>query len=311
MTHLTLDAEFVAIAPRLRPADLRDPERARHVLRRTFAAMPAPDLTGVEVTERVLPGGVPVRVLRPAGAREPAAVLDVHGGGFVCGEARDGDTVNADLVRALGVTVVSVEYRLAPEHPYPAGLQDCDTALSWLAGPGGVELGIDPARIALQGSSAGGGLCAALALRLRDRGGPRPAFQYLSIPELDDRAATPSARAFVDTPMWTRESVVRSWDAYLGEGVRGGADVSPHAAPARATDLAGLPPAYVSVMALDPLRDEGIAYALGLQAAGVSVELHLFPGTFHGSGLLPAAVSRREAAERVAVLGRALHLDPG
>ncbi|WP_312858002.1 alpha/beta hydrolase [Pseudonocardia pini] len=297
-----MDPELAPLAPRLRPADLRDPERARYVLRRTFAALPAPDASGVAIETREIPGAVSVRVLRPAGGGVPAAVLDVHGGGFVCGEARDGDAVNVALVRALGVTVVSVDYRLAPEHPYPAALDDCEAAFRWLVD----QPDIDPRRLALHGSSAGAGLCAALALRLRDRGGPAPAFQFLSIPELDDRVETPSARAFVDTPMWTREAAELSWEAYLGAGRRGAADVSPHAAPARATDLTGLPPAYVSVMALDPLRDEGIAYALALQAAGVPVELHLFPGTFHGSGLLPAAISRREAAERVAVLGKAL-----
>jgi acetyl esterase len=204
--------------------------------------------------------------------------------------------------------VVSVAYRLAPEHPYPAGLEDCYAALVWLAGHA-AELGVDPARLAVAGGSAGGGLSAALALLARDRGGPALCFQYLAIPELDDRLTTPSMQAFVDTPLWNRPSAVRSWEYYLGPGLAAGSDdVPPYAAPSRATDLAGLPPAYISVCEFDPLRDEGIAYAQALLAAGVSVELHLFPGTFHGSTMVnpAAAISRRQNEETAAVLARAL-----
>jgi acetyl esterase len=135
---------------------------------------------------------------------------------------------------------------------------------------------VDASRIAIHGVSAGGGLCAALALPARDRGGPAIAFQFLAIPEVDDRLTTASTTAFTDTPMWNRPNAVISWDAYLGAGLPGTDGVSPYAAPARATDLSGLPPAYVSVMHFDPLRDEGVAYALGMLAAGVTVELHLF-----------------------------------
>ena len=144
-------------------------------------------------------------------------------------------------------------------------------------------LGVDPTRVAVNGGSAGGGLAAGLALLARDRGGPAICFQYLGIPELDDRLDTPSMQQFHDTPMWSRPQAEQSWEWYLGDA-HGTDDVSPYAAPARATDLAGLPPAYMSTMEFDPLRDEGIIYALKLLAAGVSVELHSFPGTFHGSG---------------------------
>jgi acetyl esterase len=218
------------------------------------------------------------------------------------------DANNLRLARELGVPVVTVDYRLAPEHPYPAGLEDCYAGLVWVA-KNADALGIDPDRIAIHGESAGGGLCAALALLARDRGGPSIAFQYLGVPELDDRLDTPSMRAFTDTPIWNRPNAIFSWDSYLGAGKRGGADVPIYAAPARATDLTGLPPAYVSVMEFDPLRDEGIAYAQALMHAGVSVELHAFPGTFHGSSLVEqAAVSRREADEALTVLRRALKL---
>jgi acetyl esterase len=208
----------------------------------------------------------------------PAAIFNVHGGGFIIGNLDIDHANNLRYTREIGVVVVSVDYRLAPEAPYPAGLEDCYAALVWTA-KNAAELGVDPARIAIHGGSAGGGLCAALALLARDRGGPAIAFQYLGVPELDDRLGTPSMRAFVDTPMWNKPRAEISWDCYLGPGVRGGADVPVYAAPARATDLAGLPPAYVSVMEFDPLRDEGIAYAQALLAAGVTTELHLFPGT--------------------------------
>ncbi|WP_406817684.1 alpha/beta hydrolase fold domain-containing protein [Mycobacterium sp. M23085] len=150
-------------------------------------------------------------------------------------------------------------------------------------------------------------MCAALALLARDRGGPHIAFQFLSVPELDDRLTSTSMKEYIDTPLWNRPRAVVSWDCYLGPGRAGTDDVSIYAAPARTTDLTGLPPAYVSVMHFDPLRDEGIAYALGLVAAQVNVELHLFPRTFHGSVLIQhAVISQREQAETIAVLKQAL-----
>ena len=167
-------------------------------------------------------------------------------------------------------------------------------------------MGIDRARIGVIGGSAGGGLAAGLALLARDRGGPSLCFQFLAIPELDDRLETPSMRQFTDTPLWNRPSAEYSWRWYLG-GQDG--DVSPYAAPARATDLAGLPPAYVSTMEFDPLRDEGIIYAMRLLEAGVPVELHQYPGTFHGSSLVTtAAVSRRQGTEMIDVLRRGLRV---
>jgi acetyl esterase/lipase len=213
-----------------------------------------------------------------------------------------------EFARELGVVVVAVDYRLAPETPFPGPLEDVYAGLLWVAKHAD-ELGIDPQRIAVHGVSAGGGLCAALSLLARDRGGPHIAFQFLAVPEVDDRLATVSMNAYVDTPVWNRPAAVLSWDSYLGAGVPGSDSVSPYAAPARATDLTGLPPAYVSVMQFDPLRDEGIAYALALLAAGVTTELHLFPGTFHGSAMAAhTEISQRELAEELAVLRKALGL---
>jgi acetyl esterase/lipase len=177
--------------------------------------------------------------------------------------------------------VVSVDYRLAPEHPFPAPLEDCYAALVWVADHAG-ELGVDPDRIAVGGESAGGGLAAGVALLARDRSGPRLCLQFLGIPELDDRLATDSMRTLgADAPITTIANGEISWDSYLGAGVRGTDQVSQYAAPARATDLAGLPPALVTAYELDALRDEDIAYAQRLLSAGVPTELHVYAGAFH------------------------------
>ncbi|SES20470.1 Acetyl esterase/lipase [Lentzea xinjiangensis] len=277
--------------------------------------VPVYEPTGpVDVRDTAVPGpagapDVPVRIYSPAGRRNPVpGLLYVHGGGFVLGDL---DMVHAHVVRLvdeLGVVVVSVDYRLAPEHPFPAPVEDCYAALLWTAAGAG-DLGIDPERLGVAGESAGGGLAAAVALLARDRGGPRLCFQFLGIPELDDRLDTPSMREYVDTPLWNRPNAVFSWTSYLG--AEPGGDVSPYAAPARATDLAGLPPAFVTTCQFDPLRDEGIQYAQRLSHAGVHAELRLYPGTFHGSSLVEsAAISRRMFADEVDALRRGLRITP-
>lgn len=313
MTTYAFDPEIAPIVPLLPDLPGNDPSSIRAALSDMVAQFPPPDTAGLQIEDRQIPGrdgdpAVPIRIYRPERRSAPAAVYHVHGGGFIAGDLDTEHAFNVGLARELGVVVVSVDYRLAPEAPFPGGLEDVYAGLVWTAAHA-EKLGIDPGRIAIQGTSAGGGLCAALALLARDRGGPHIAFQFLSVPELDDRLATPSMTEFIDTPMWSRPRAVLSWDCYLGPGRAGGDDVSSYAAPARATDLAGLPPAYVSVMHFDPLRDEGIAYALAMLAAGVTVELHLFPGTFHGSMLIrDAAISKREQAETVAVLRAVLAL---
>ena len=249
---------------------------------------------------------VPVRVYRKklslGGARP--CVLEIHGGGFILGNIEMMDPWCQGVAAELDAVVVSVEYRLAPEHPFPAGVEDCYAALAW-TGAQAESLGIDPERIAIAGQSAGGGLAAATALLARARGGPALCFQLLEIPELDDRLETPSMQAFTDTPLWNLPNARWSWRHYLGPDHVG--EVSPYAAPARAKALSGLPPAYLSTMEFDPLRDEGIEYASRMLQAGVSVELHSFPGTFHGSALMRnAEVSRRNSEEVIRVLSRRL-----
>ena len=308
MTY-AFDPEIAAVIPLLPTIDGTDPKAARAFLTEIISQLPPPDTTGVQVEDRTVPGGpgdpeVPIRIYRPDQRKAPAAVYGIHGGGFISGNLDTEHGMYVTLARELGVVVVAVDYRLAPETPFPGPLEDVYAGLLWVAKHAD-ELGIDPQRIASYGASAGGGLCAGLALLARDRNGPHIAFQFLAVPEIDDRLMTPSMTAFIDTPLWDRPKAVASWDHYLGAGRAGTPDVSIYAAPARATDLAGLPPAYVSVMQFDPLRDEGIAYALALLAAGVTVELHLFPGTFHGSALVQhAAISKREQVECIAVLRR-------
>ena len=231
-------------------------------------------------------------------------VLEIHGGGFMLGSKDMMDPWCDRVAAELGAVVVSTDYRLAPEHPFPAGVEDCYAALCWTAS-NAEELGLDPKRLAIAGQSAGGGLAAACALLARDRRGPSLCFQLLEIPELDDRLETPSMQQFSDTPLWNRPNAVWSWRHYLGPDHSG--EVSPYAAPARADDLSGLPAAYVSTMEFDPLRDEGILYALRLLQAGVPVELHSYPGTFHGSAMFPNAdASKRNADEVLHALGRRL-----
>jgi acetyl esterase/lipase len=310
-TGYAFDPELAAAVAMLPTLDVSDIPAARATMKELRAGLPVPDETGISVTDVTVPGpaGAPdvtLRIYRPDEVTGPIGIYDVHGGGFILGDIDASHAGNVALARAVGAVVVTVEYRLAPEAPFPAPLEDAYAGLVWFA-EHAADYGVEPARIAIHGISAGGGLCAGLALLARDRGGPAIAFQYLGVPEVDDRLTTPSMTAFTDTPIWNRPNAIVSWDSYLGEGVPGSADVSPYAAPARATDLSGLPPAYVSTMAFDPLRDEGIAYGMALLAAGVPVELHLFPGTFHGSTLIEgAAISQREITERVAVLRRAL-----
>ncbi|PRX46933.1 acetyl esterase/lipase [Prauserella shujinwangii] len=248
-----------------------------------------------------------VRVYRPRAATTPApCVCYVHGGGMVAGSVAGDHGKATALARETGCVVASVEYRLAPEHPYPAALDDCYAGLTGIADRHR-ELGIDPDRIALYGASAGGCLAAGTALLARDRGGPGIAHLMLVSPMLDDRSSTPSALANTGFGAWSREANIQSWQAWLG-GDFGTGRVSPYAAPARAGDLAGLPPAYVDVGDLDLFRDEAVDFARRLSWAGVPVELHVYPGGIHGGeNLAPdAELSVRVRGYRRDALRRAL-----
>ncbi|NUO99998.1 MAG: alpha/beta hydrolase [Nonomuraea sp.] len=278
-----------------------------------LAATPPAD-TDVVIENRHVPGpegdpDVRVRVYRPAGEGTGRPGLYwIHGGGMIVGTPEIDDASMIEYVEQLGVVVVSVDYRLAPEHPHPAPVEDCYAGLVWTAKNAG-ELGIDPSRLAVGGASAGGGLAAATVLLARDRGGPDVAFQLLLCPMLDDRNTTPSSHEFAEAVVWDRSANLFGWGALLGDRA-GGDDVSPYAAPARATDLSGLPPAFVDVGELEVFRDEDIDYAQRLARAGVSTEFHLYPGAFHGFDMMVPDVelSRRARAARLAALRRAYRL---
>ncbi|WP_314611921.1 alpha/beta hydrolase [Streptomyces stackebrandtii] len=298
-----MDPELEAFIPFLPLMDMSDPVAGRKEFAARAAAAPAPDTSGMEVEDHTVsrPAGpdVPVRVYRPQAAQ--GAIVWMHGGGGVFGDLDTEHPWAARVAGLSGAVVISVGYRLAPEDPFPAALDDAYAVLVWAAGHAD-ELGTDPARIAVGGHSAGANLAAAAALRARDEQGPAIRFQLLNQPGLDDRQETWSARNFTDTPWFNSGARAAAWRHYLGDR-----PATPYAAPARAADLSGLPPAYIATAEFCPNRDEGVAYALRLMQAGVSVELHQWPGTFHGSqAILSAEVSQRQNAELGAVLRRAL-----
>ena len=259
----------------------------------------------LDIEERLVPGpeGEPdVRVLlyRPKGATGPAPlVLTIHGGAFCYLRADSFAALDANWALRYGATVVSVDYRLAPEHPFPAAPEDCYAALVWAV----AELA--PSRVVVTGQSAGGALAAALTLMARDRNGPRIDFQGLMIPVLDDRMATPSMRQIAESPGFSGPQAEGMWLHYLGADADRSA-TSPYAAPARAASLAGLPPAVIQVNGLDPLRDEGIEYALRLLADGVDVELYAGPGLHHGAEPLDVRVALQAATVFDAAMGAAI-----
>ncbi|HEY1635396.1 MAG TPA: alpha/beta hydrolase [Acidimicrobiales bacterium] len=241
------------------------------------------------------------RWYRLPSSRSRAAVLYLHGGGMILGSVPIFDGPVSRYVAHTGVSMLSVEYRLAPEHPYPTPVEDAYAGLVWLADHA-AELGVDPERIAVMGDSAGGGLAAAVAILSRDRRGPPLARQILLYPMLDDRTTTPDPE-IVPFAGWTYNDNVTGWSALLGERF-GSTVVDPTAAPSRLTDATALPPAYVEVGQLDIFRDEDITYALTLSHAGVPVELHSHPGVPHEYDAIAfdADVSRRALADRHRVL---------
>lgn len=270
-------------------------------------------VSGVDREEKTVPGpkGAPdVRVLiyTPKDAKAPRpALFHIHGGGYIMGAPEMSETQNMALAKDLGCTVVSVDYRLAPETPHPGPVEDCYAALKWLH-DNAKSLGVDPARIAVGGESAGGGLSAALALLARDRGEVKLVFQLLIYPMIDDRTCVDkSPHPFVGEYVWTPDSNRFGWKSLTGVEP-GSAGVSPYAAAARAEKLEGLPPAFISVGALDLFLEEDMEYARRLMRAGVPTELHVYPGAFHGFNLsVPSRVSTNFNRDAKEALRRALH----
>ena len=296
--------------------DLSDIPAARAAIDGLMAAMfaSAPDIPGINVEDHWVPGApgdpeVMVRVYTPSGVETPAPGLYwIHGGGMVLGDVAMDDLRCKGVAAELGCVVASVEYRLAPEHPHPAPIEDCYAGLKWFA-DNSESLGVDRGRIAIGGASAGGGLAAALAILARDRGNVEVLFQQLIYPMLDDRNITPSSHYVHHPKVWNRKANLAGWSALLGKPA-GSDDVSAYASPARAEDLSGLPPAFIIVGELDLFVDEDIEYAQRLMQVAVPTELHVFPGAFHGSDLMvPSENSQRWAAITSAALRQALHGD--
>ncbi|MDX6744054.1 alpha/beta hydrolase [Actinocorallia sp. A-T 12471] len=264
------------------------------------------------IEERFVPGpeGAPdiaLLICLPTRVEAPYPLIyHTHGGGMVIGDNKVGLPDTLELAEGVGAAVVSVEYRLAPGTRHPGPVEDCYAGLVW-AVEHAEELGVDPARVIVGGASAGGGLAAALALLARDRGGPALVGQLLMCPMIDDRNDTPSSHQMAGLGVWDRASNEAGWTALLGDA-RGGPDVSPYAAPARATDLSGLPPAFIDVGSAETFRDEDVAYASRIWQAGGVAELHVWPGGFHGfDGIAPHTTLSRDArAARARWLSRLL-----
>ena len=263
--------------------------------------------------ERLAPGAngaPPVRLLvhrPPAAGSALPAILYVHGGGMIAGTADMMAGASGQLAERTGAVVVAVDYRLAPETPFPGGLEDCYAALNWLRAEAN-ELGVDPGRIAIMGDSGGGGLAAATALLARDRGGPGIRAQILLYPMLDDR--TGSDRARVNNPVtgefvWTREQNCFAWDCVSGEASASSA-LRDYLAPARSPDVSGLPPTFLLVGGLDLFFEEDLAYTSRLSRAGVPIDLSVYAGGVHGFDRLPGDIGERALAETVAVIQRHL-----
>jgi len=267
----------------------------RAMMQGLIESMPPPAADGVKIEERRIPGAAgapPVRVLvyTPPGLAGPLPVhLDIHGGGYIAGSADIDAVLCRQLCVAVGCAVVSVDYRLAPEVRYPGALEDCYAALQWVHREG-AALGFDTTRITCGGESAGGGHCAALAILVRERGGPKILLQLLGQPMLDDRTgSTSKPHPYTGEFVWTADLNRIGWASLLGVEA-GSAAVPARAVPARVEDLTGLPPAFIVIGALDLFVEETIEYARRLMRAGVPTELHVLPGAFHGSAsLVPGA----------------------
>lgn len=239
----------------------------------------------LSITDEIIAGTdanpLPLRIYRPKSTTEALpALLWIHGGGYILGSIDDNDDLCMRFVKDANCVVVSVDYRLAPEHPYPAPIEDCYSALKWIA-DNAEAINIDPHRIGVAGASAGGGLTAALTLLARDRQYPSICFQMPLYPMIDDQNQTPSTNEIKEGFVWNQKTNEAGWKMYLGE-IYGTENIPAYAAPARAEDYHNLPYTYTCVGQLDPFRDETLTYVTKLAQAGVDVEFHLYPGAYHG-----------------------------
>ena len=273
-------------------------------LRKMFRLPPEalPKDEAVDVRNETLPSGLRVRVYTPKTGKEKySALLWIHGGGHIIGTPEQDEGLCLRIAKEADCIVAAPDYRLAPEYPYPADVEDCYEALVWLT----ENLPVRKDRVAVAGQSAGGGLTASVALVARDRKGPALCFQMPLYPMLDYRTMTPSAQQVVDHRVWCKDFNITAWEMYLGK-ISG--NVPAYASPSMAEDLSGLPPAYIMVGQLDPFRDEDITYAQRMLQAGVPVELHVVPGAFHGfENILPdTPLSIKAKDEYIKALAEAL-----
>jgi acetyl esterase/lipase len=317
---ITVDPELAELLVGMAPTDLRDVATARRLSKAGDAKRPLGGPWPCMVTDRQVVSPldgheISVRLYEPEAARYSMArraaslplIVYFHGGAFVLGDLSSEQGRCLRYACEVGCIVLSIGYRLAPEHPYPAAIEDGAGALGWALEHAG-ELGIDAGRIAIAGASAGGGLAAGLALWARDHEVAQVAFQLLLYPTLDDRLETDSMHQFHGTAPWDQAGCAQMWELFLNAPREERSEVPAYAAPSRAVELSGLPPAYLMACELDPLRDEVIDYARRLSGAGVSTELRQFAGVFHGfeHDGAATAIGRRALAEQVAVLRRAL-----
>jgi len=310
-----MDPELLTLFRTFQPGNgfpaLEDLPKARILQSESLGRPPQGYFDNVVIKEQNIPGsdGAPefmVRIYWPS-TKTPDELLPgllwIHGGGFVVGSPRENDIFCMNFAETARCVVVSPDYRLAPENPFPAGVEDCYTALKWMAtAEGGGAVGIAAQRLAVGGFSAGGGLAAAVALLARDRGGPKLVLQMPLSACIDNRNITQSSYAITDPRTWNRTISTQAWELYLNGNTN--VDVSPYAAPARATDLSNLPPTYMGVGELDLMRDENVEYAMRLMQADVSTELHIFRGAYHGFELvaLDSAIAKLALSEYARVL---------
>ncbi len=268
------------------------------------AAIPKGNFPQLQVAEYQYPGPeneLTLRLYRPeTAAADSPGLIYIHGGGMIMGDLESQDENMREAATELNIPIASIDYRKAPEHPYPAAPEDCYAGVSWVFA-NAQALGMDPSNIGLMGASAGGGLALAVALMLRDRQGPSLKYLLPIYPMIDDRHETTSSNEVVDIGIWDRAGSIEAWNWYLG-----GAEADSYAAPARAENLSKLPPTYIDVGDLDLFRDENITIVQRLSAAGVSVEFHLWPGAYHASELFApnAALSRKIWSTRYTAIRR-------
>ena len=295
--------------------DLDNIPAMRVVFDELFTAMAeqAPPIDGVITSDHFASStgdqpDVLVRIYQPENRTSDIlpALLWIHGGGYVLGNINGDDLKVKEMTLALNCVIASVEYRLAPEHPFPAPLEDCYTALKWLT-DNATKFGVDAKKIAIGGASAGGGLTAGLALLARDRGEVNIAYQFLLYPMIDDSNVQQANEDIPDTPVWSRANNLAGWRAYLSDQF-GSDNVSPYAAAIRAEDLSGLPPTYIGVGTPDLFRNENMCFAQKLIKAGVPTEFHVYPDGFHGFDILApeSDIAQRFITEQMTILSQTL-----